>query len=73
MVEVRVCFVMNISKNLRRLRKNAGLTQFELATKADLVINTISRIETDALMPRVETLEKIADALGVKVEALVKS
>jgi len=53
-----------------RWRKSLGLTQGELERRASLGHNTISRIEQSEVSPRIETIEKIADALSITVEQL---
>jgi transcriptional regulator with XRE-family HTH domain len=51
---------------VRRLRKTAGLTQEALAERALLSVRTLSDIESGAQRrPRRDTLESIAQALGV--------
>ncbi len=47
-----------------KLRKEAGLTQDDLARKAGLQQSHISRIEKGEVSPTRQTLEKIAKALG---------
>ncbi len=49
---------------VRELRKRAGLTQEQLADKADLPQPHISRIENGEISPTRLTLEKIAKALA---------
>jgi len=55
-------------EDLRRMRKNAGLTQKELAKKAGVSQSLIARIETRSVDPRLSTLQKIVDALLIEVE-----
>ena len=55
-------------EELRRMRKNAGLTQKELAKKAGVSQSLIARIETRSVDPRLSTLQKIVDALFIEVE-----
>jgi DNA-binding XRE family transcriptional regulator len=52
---------------LKQLREECGLTQEDLALKADITVSTLSRIERDASSPRWNTVTKIADALGISV------
>lgn len=60
-----------ISENIRRLRQKKGISQDRLSKEADLALNTIVKIETgENPNPTVETLEKIAKALGVSVRDL---
>jgi transcriptional regulator with XRE-family HTH domain len=50
---------------LFQLRNEIGITQAELAEKANLSIDSISRIERGDRAPSFESLERIAAALGV--------
>ncbi len=57
-----------VSDNIRKLRQKKGMSQDRLSKEADLALNTIVKIETgENPNPTVETLEKIAKALGVSV------
>lgn len=61
---------MDMFKNLlgsriKRLRKNKGMNQAELAEATGVEINTISRYETGANAPSIEQLLNLAEALGV--------
>jgi len=47
-----------------RLRTEAGLTQAELALRTGTTQSAIARIEGGGTRPRLETLEKIAQAVG---------
>lgn len=63
----------NITKNLRKLRESKGLSQEKLARLADVANNTIIKIESGIIQnPTIETLAKIAKALDVKVDDLIK-
>jgi len=53
------------AERLRTLRENAGLTQYELADKAEIDRTLITRYETARTMPRPKAIEKLAAALGV--------
>ncbi|MCM8797841.1 MAG: helix-turn-helix domain-containing protein [Candidatus Omnitrophica bacterium] len=62
-----------VSENIRKLRQKKGISQDRLSKEADLALNTIVKIETgENPNPTVETLEKIAKALGVSVADLFK-
>lgn len=62
-----------VSNNIRRIRQKKGISQDRLSKEADLALNTIVKIETgESPNPTVETLEKIAKALGVSVAELFK-
>ena len=63
----------NISKNLRKLRKTKELSQEKLARLADVANNTIIKIEAGRNQnPTLNTLKKIAKALEVSVDELIK-
>lgn len=62
-----------VSENIRKLRQKKGMSQDRLSKEADLALNTIVKIETgENPNPTLETLEKIAKALGVPVSDLFK-
>ena len=62
-----------ISKNIRKLREQKGISQDRLSKIADTSLNTIAKLELDETQnPTIETLQKIAKALDVKVEDLIK-
>lgn len=56
-----------IALNIRRIRKDRGITQEALAHEAGLNRAYIGYIERGERKPSVETLEKIARALKVRV------
>jgi transcriptional regulator with XRE-family HTH domain len=61
-----------IGENVRRARLTAGLTQRQLADDVGMRVPQLSRMETGGgLMPKVGTLKRIADRLGVKVCSLI--
>lgn len=55
-----------IGKSLRKLRKEKGLTQVELAKKVGISSNYYARIERDEENPSLEVFKDIAKALKVK-------
>lgn len=61
----------SIGEKIRNARKNAGLTQSELAKKTALSRSYIGDIEKDRYNPSVATLQAIAQATDVPVESLV--
>ena len=63
---------MSFVKNLKRLRKAAGLTHEALARRADLSLGYVQRLSAGRHDPPLSTVRKLAKALGVKVEELVK-
>ena len=56
---------VRIGRRIRDLRKERNLHQEQLAEKAKLAGNTVSRIEAGRYRPSVLTTVKIAKALGV--------
>jgi len=63
----------NITKTLRKLRKVKGLSQEKLARLADVANNTIIKIEAGKNQnPTLDTLKKIAKALKVSIDDLIK-
>jgi transcriptional regulator with XRE-family HTH domain len=54
------------AENLARHRQERGLSQEELAARADIHRTQISLIEGGKRMPRLDTLVKLAGALGVE-------
>lgn len=63
----------NISKTVKRFREKMGISQEKLARLADVSNNTIINIEAGKQdNPTIETLKKIAKALEVGVDDLIK-
>jgi XRE family transcriptional regulator, regulator of sulfur utilization len=60
-----------LSRNVRRLRQDRGLTAAELATRSGVAKATLSQIESARGNPRLETLRDLADALGVSATELL--
>jgi transcriptional regulator with XRE-family HTH domain len=63
--------VVYVGENLKRLRTRAALTQAELAEKAGITTAAVARIERDEAEPRMTTVRKLAQALGVDPAELV--
>lgn len=62
-----------IGDNVKKYRKLAGISQDVLSKKANLAFHTIAKIEAGSTPdPRIETVKKIADALGVSLDDLLK-
>jgi transcriptional regulator with XRE-family HTH domain len=62
-----------IAKNIRKLRRQQGLSQDKLSKLADISHNTIIKIESGAIQsPTMDTASKIAKALGVSLDDLMK-
>ncbi|PIR67612.1 hypothetical protein COS74_01285 [bacterium CG06_land_8_20_14_3_00_33_50] len=62
-----------IGKNLKKIRQEKGISQDRLSKLADLSLNTVVTVESGLNPnPTIETLTKIAQALDVKVDDLIK-
>ena len=61
-----------LSKRLKELRKERNWTQQELAQKASLSFNAITKIEQGAAKhPTLKTLIKLAEVFGIGLDELV--
>jgi transcriptional regulator with XRE-family HTH domain len=56
---------------IKRLRAERGITQEEMAFRADVTIATLSRVERGVTNPAWPTLVKIAEALGIAPVELI--
>ena len=56
---------------LREWRLKRGLTQEDLARKADVPTISVSHFETGHRFPNAESLRRLADALGVSTDYLL--
>ncbi len=67
---------MNASKiavNIKKYRNVMKVSQDRLSKNADVTYNTIIKIESGAnINPTIDTLSRIAKALGVSVDELIK-
>lgn len=62
-----------IAKNLKKIRQEKGISQDRLSKLADLSLNTVVTVESGANPnPTIETLTRIAKALNVGVDDLIK-
>jgi transcriptional regulator with XRE-family HTH domain len=55
-----------ISKKFKKARKETGLTQLEVAEKANVSVNYYARIERGEVSPSLETLKDIMKILKIK-------
>jgi transcriptional regulator with XRE-family HTH domain len=65
---------MDIIQALKNRRHELGITQEELADIADVGLRSLKAIETGNANPTLDTLNKIANVMGmeVKLEAISK-
>jgi DNA-binding XRE family transcriptional regulator len=62
-----------IAKNIKKYREKVGVSQDRLSKLADVTYNTIIKIESGAnTNPTIDTMTKIAKALDVGVDDLIK-
>lgn len=54
-----------VARNLRRIRQKAGLSQEELADRAELNRNYVGMIEREENSPTVDALEQLSEALNI--------
>lgn len=65
--------IPTVAKNIKKYRKEKGLSQDKLSKLADVSHATIIKIESGRIQsPTIDTIQKIAKALGVSVEILIK-
>ena len=62
---------MTTGQRIKAARKQSGLTQAELAVKLGIPYQSISQWERDIRNPKIETLQRIAAALGVRTDTLM--
>ena len=63
----------NIANNLKRIRNKKGQSLEKVARLGDLSLNTVVKVENGTnTNPTIETLTKIAKALEVGVDNLIK-
>lgn len=62
-----------IGKKIKKYREKLAISQDTLSKKAGLAFHTVAKIETGATPnPTIDTVKKIADALGVSLDELTK-
>lgn len=61
-----------IGRNIKKLRSKMGLTQDDLAKKANIKYTTLTKIESGVIKtPGVQIMAKIAKTLNVPIEELL--
>lgn len=62
-----------VGENIKKYRNKKKISQDKLSKLAGLAFHTIAKIEVGTTPdPRLDTMKKIADALGVKIDDLIK-
>jgi len=65
--------IETIGDKIKQFRNKQGLTQDELARKADLPYTTLTKIEANVITkPSIQTVMKIASGLGISLDDLMK-
>jgi len=65
--------ISNIGKNLKKIRANKSISQDRLSKLADVALNTIVTLESgNNGNPTIETMTKIAQALEIDINDLIK-
>jgi len=68
-MQPELAFLVN---RIKRLRLDKKISQEDLAAKAGLSLNAMGLIEQGKRWPRLATLLKISDALGMTIEEVLK-
>lgn len=58
----------HLAEQVRQLRSMSGLTQKQLAERMGTTQSAVARLEGGGVYPTIETLEKVAEALGAEME-----
>lgn len=62
---------MTTGQLIKAARRKAGMTQKELGAKLGVAYQTLAQWENDLRNPKLDTLQRIAAALGVPVQDLI--
>lgn len=63
----------SLGQKIKKLRAKLGLSQDDFARKADVPYTTLTKVETGVIKkPSVFVVSKIAKALNVDIEELIK-
>ena len=63
--------MLNINKNITALRKQAGISQKNLANRLNVSIQAVSKWETGKCCPNIELLPELAAFFGVSIDGLL--
>ena len=63
---------LTLGEYIRRLRKKAGISLFDVAQKAGLAYTHLSRIENDSTVPGPDTVVKLAEALNGDLKVMLE-
>src|SRR5690625_168254 len=65
-------FIMTFGEKLKKARKEAGLTQEELAKRMNVSRSAVGKWETDKGMPEIENLRLISSMIDVSIDYLLE-
>ena len=69
----QVKIMSQIGENVKELREKMGISQDKLSKLANISSNTVAKLELkESSNPTIDTLQKIAKALNVKVDDIIK-
>ena len=63
---------MSFGENLKKARKDAEMTQSELAQRVGITERSVYNYEKNSRAPKVDIVDKFAQALGVPSEILME-
>ena len=61
-----------VGERIRHVRERLNLTQHDVCGRSGIDVATYSRIEQGHASPKLDTLIRIADAMGVELEELTR-
>ena len=64
---------MTIGQRIKKARKNAGMSQKELADKLKVSASMIGQYENDIRKPKYDTQQRIAEALGIDIYEILSN
>ena len=62
----------NLGENLKRIRMEKGITQGDIVRKLGISRSFVSNIENGKTNPTLSTISKLAKALGIPTNELIK-
>jgi transcriptional regulator with XRE-family HTH domain len=63
----------SIGDKIKKIRNKQGITQDQLARKAELPYTTLTKIESNVITkPTIQTVVKIAKGLGITIDDLMR-
>ena len=65
-------FLVQIGLRIQQIRRSKGITQMELSYRCEMERSNMRRIESGGTNPTILTLRKIASALGVEIDEILK-